>query len=274
MRRRSGREANERSLASHSCLCDLPGYTTQALFGRRSSLASGRSDAADRMAALLTSQLLQSLDAVAEANGAGAERGGSGVGVAPADQTPRRRVFVLAATNVLSAVDPALLRPGRLDRAIFVGPPSRDDRAELFLRLTGRWVAEGRLALQHPLQPDVAADAALLPPALSSGSNLATEPSPQNAAALVALAGRLADLTPGSSGADVVNVARHAATLAIRHALAGEPARHSPGQPSADFSQSVVVYPSHLLDAARELAERQMIGPRASPKTRPQTRAA
>ena len=35
----------------------------------------------------------------------------------------RAGVVVIAATNVVSAVDPALLRPGRLERKVFLGPP-------------------------------------------------------------------------------------------------------------------------------------------------------
>lgn len=40
-------------------------------------------------------------------------------------------VFVLAATNAPWDVDPALRRPGRLDRAVFVGPPDEPARAEI-----------------------------------------------------------------------------------------------------------------------------------------------
>jgi SpoVK/Ycf46/Vps4 family AAA+-type ATPase len=40
-------------------------------------------------------------------------------------------VFVLAATNAPWDLDPALKRPGRLDRTIFVPPPDRDARAAI-----------------------------------------------------------------------------------------------------------------------------------------------
>jgi SpoVK/Ycf46/Vps4 family AAA+-type ATPase len=40
-------------------------------------------------------------------------------------------VFVLAATNHPWDVDPALRRPGRLDRTVFVGPPDADARAAI-----------------------------------------------------------------------------------------------------------------------------------------------
>lgn len=40
-------------------------------------------------------------------------------------------VFVLAATNQPQALDPALMRPGRLDTILYVGPPNLDTRREI-----------------------------------------------------------------------------------------------------------------------------------------------
>jgi cell division protease FtsH len=37
--------------------------------------------------------------------------------------TPRKEVVVIAASNLLEKLDPALLRPGRFDRQVFVSPP-------------------------------------------------------------------------------------------------------------------------------------------------------
>lgn len=51
-------------------------------------------------------------------------------------------VLVLAATNRPQAMDPALLRPGRFDRLIFVGPPDEAARASIFRK----WLAERRCA--------------------------------------------------------------------------------------------------------------------------------
>ncbi|RVW01639.1 AAA family ATPase [Rhodococcus spongiicola] len=52
---------------------------------------------------------------------------------------PLRDVVVLGATNRPDLVDPALLRPGRLERLVFVPPPNADARTEI-LRTSGRSV--------------------------------------------------------------------------------------------------------------------------------------
>ncbi|HWB37297.1 MAG TPA: AAA family ATPase, partial [Rugosimonospora sp.] len=56
-----------------------------------------------------------------------------------------RNVVVIGATNRPDLVDPALLRPGRLERLVFVPPPDAPARADI-LRAAGRGV---------PLAPDV-----------------------------------------------------------------------------------------------------------------------
>ena len=44
---------------------------------------------------------------------------------------PLRDVVVLGATNRPDLIDPALLRPGRLERLVFVPPPDADARAAI-----------------------------------------------------------------------------------------------------------------------------------------------
>jgi transitional endoplasmic reticulum ATPase len=44
---------------------------------------------------------------------------------------PMRDVLVLGATNRPELIDPALLRPGRLERLVYVPPPDADARAEI-----------------------------------------------------------------------------------------------------------------------------------------------
>jgi transitional endoplasmic reticulum ATPase len=41
-------------------------------------------------------------------------------------------ILVIAATNYINKIDPAILRPGRIDKKIFVGPPDFEARIETF----------------------------------------------------------------------------------------------------------------------------------------------
>jgi transitional endoplasmic reticulum ATPase len=50
-----------------------------------------------------------------------------------------RNVVVVAATNRPDLIDPALLRPGRIDRLVYVPPPDADARAQI-LKAAGRKV--------------------------------------------------------------------------------------------------------------------------------------
>ena len=62
--------------------------------------------------------------------------------------TDRGRLLVIATTNRPDAVDPAILRPGRIDRKVYMGPPDLKGRATLFEKLLGRMpVAEDVIAL-------------------------------------------------------------------------------------------------------------------------------
>lgn len=86
-------------------------------------------------------------------------------------------VIVLAATNRVDVLDPALLRPGRFDRQIFVGLPDIKGRASVF-----------KVHLK-PLKTDLDKND---------------------------VARKLAALTPGFSGADISNVCNEAALIAAR----------------------------------------------------------
>ena len=47
----------------------------------------------------------------------------------------RRGVFVIAATNRPDIIDPAMLRPGRLDKLLYVPLPTKDDRLQILQTL-------------------------------------------------------------------------------------------------------------------------------------------
>lgn len=50
----------------------------------------------------------------------------------------RTGVFVIAATNRPDMIDPAMMRPGRLDKPLFVQLPSASEREEILRTLTKR----------------------------------------------------------------------------------------------------------------------------------------
>uniref|UniRef100_A0A8C6WL10 Nuclear VCP like n=1 Tax=Neogobius melanostomus TaxID=47308 RepID=A0A8C6WL10_9GOBI len=48
----------------------------------------------------------------------------------------RRQVYIMAATNRPDIIDPAILRPGRLDKTLYVGLPPAEDRHAILLTVT------------------------------------------------------------------------------------------------------------------------------------------
>ena len=58
-------------------------------------------------------------------------------------------VTVLAATNKPQVIDPALMRPGRLDRIIYVGPPEYEARKQLFEIHLGKMSTEKSIRLDE-----------------------------------------------------------------------------------------------------------------------------
>ncbi|XP_072321846.1 mitochondrial inner membrane m-AAA protease component AFG3L1-like [Eucyclogobius newberryi] len=89
-------------------------------------------------------------------------------------------VIVLAGTNRADILDPALMRPGRFDRHIYLGPPDIKGRASIFK------VHLEKLKLDTCIKLEL-------------------------------LARKLAALTPGFTGADIANVCNEAALIAARH---------------------------------------------------------
>lgn len=126
-------------------------------------------------------------DALAAArDGGGGDGGGASVAVRVVSQlllemdgiAPVKQVVVVAATNRPDIIDPALMRPGRLDRLLYVGPPDAGARERI-------------AQLQLARLPHDATDAALAPAAIAAA-------------------------TEGYSGAEMVAIFRDAAVRAAR----------------------------------------------------------
>ncbi|ETI40106.1 hypothetical protein L914_13867, partial [Phytophthora nicotianae] len=83
----------------------------QSLFGSRST--------AGQTTSRMISQLLMELDAL---------KAVSDDSKAHASDVAAGRIFVLAATNALSAIDPAFLQPGRFENVVYVGLPNANER--------------------------------------------------------------------------------------------------------------------------------------------------
>ena len=92
------------------------------LFDEIDAIASARSLAEGHHQKTLVSQLLVLLDGLED----------------------RGHIFVIGTTNRPEDIDPALRRPGRFDRAIFIGPPSAEGRVAIFEKhMVGMKVSPG-----------------------------------------------------------------------------------------------------------------------------------
>jgi AAA family ATPase len=99
--------------------------------------------------------------------------------------------------------DPALLRPGRLDRILYVGPPDREARKRIFeIRL-------GRMRVDPNINLDMLADL------------VSTSPAFMLCIAVVLITSTNSSMqTDGCSGAEIVSVCQNAAVDAInQHAI-------------------------------------------------------
>lgn len=77
------------------------------------------------MGSKLITQLLVEMDSLREALNSGFAQG-----------MKVQRVTLIAATNVLEAIDAAFLQPGRFDRSIYIDLPNLENRKELFVRFS------------------------------------------------------------------------------------------------------------------------------------------
>lgn len=94
--------------------------------------------------------------------------------LAQMDRTGERGIFVIGATNLPDEIDEAMTRKGRLEKKIYVGPPDKEARKELFeMSIKGRktdfgidcdrlaTLTEGYVSSEIPYIVDEAARAAL-----------------------------------------------------------------------------------------------------------------
>ena len=128
---RNVREVFARARAANPCII---------FFDEMDSLAPNRGKASDSGGVMdrIVSQLLAELDGMTASPG----------------------VFIIGATNRPDLLDPALLRPGRFDRIVYLGVPSQPDGQEQVL---------GALTRKFPLDPsvDIPRLVASAPPTLS-----------------------------------------------------------------------------------------------------------
>lgn len=83
-------------------------------FDEFDSLCPKRSDSGENSSQRVVNQLLTEMDGIED----------------------RKGVFLMAATNRPDIVDPAVLRPGRLDKILYVGLPEDEDRIDILKALT------------------------------------------------------------------------------------------------------------------------------------------
>ena len=93
----------------------------------------------------------------------------------------RNGVFLMAATNRPDIVDPAVLRPGRLDKILYVGLPEHDDRVDILKAVT-----------KNGSKPELGSDVDF---------------------------SEIADLTKGYTGADLAGLVRQASLQTLKESI-------------------------------------------------------
>ncbi len=121
----------------------------------------------------------------------------------------RGKVVVIAATNVPNMLDPALRRPGRFDREIEIGVPTKEGRLDI-LKIHTRNMPLGREVTKSPAQPKGEE-------ASQQGKKYELYSEKDKEKFLVEFAGK----THGFVGADMAMLCKEAAMVVLRRELPG-----------------------------------------------------
>ncbi|KAI8322293.1 AAA-domain-containing protein [Martensiomyces pterosporus] len=128
----------------------------------------------------------------------------------------RKKVYVIAATNRPDIIDPAMLRPGRLDKLLYVELPTPGERAEIMRTLTKKTPLAGDISLD-----EIASD----------------------------------ERCNGFSGADLAGLIREAAVAALRSVFFGKSdAGGESREQNAKRNQNILVTKEHFDTALSRIA--------------------
>jgi SpoVK/Ycf46/Vps4 family AAA+-type ATPase len=193
------------------------------------------------------------LDALAPARGGGSDAGGVTDRVVSAllseiDGLPSD-VFVIAATNRPDMIDPALLRPGRFDKRIYLPPPETPEDRALILTAATRHL---------DLAPDVDLDAvARLLPEGVTGADLAGVVADAYYAAMEDESTRAEQPSSTTSDSTRRSQSRRRpvplmGSLVVRRGeeVVTGPAEQQDAEDDEDLEPALLVYQSHLATAA------------------------
>mmetsp|Transcript_12202 Transcript_12202/g.20392 ORF Transcript_12202/g.20392 Transcript_12202/m.20392 type:complete len:151 (-) Transcript_12202:799-1251(-) len=122
-----------------------------------------------------------------------------------------KQVIVVAATNRPDMLDPALIRPGRIDRKVYVSPPDAESRKQILkIELSRMPLEESTVRQESPPSP---------PPAAAASSSSSSTFDDLTFHELVSA-------TDGFSGAEIVAACSEAAMLAIEEAKSALSVEH------------------------------------------------
>jgi transitional endoplasmic reticulum ATPase len=162
-------------------------------------------------------------------------------------------VFVIAATNRPDMIDPALLRPGRIERHIYIPPPDKEGRKEIFkIHLRGKPLAYDDEDVKKAVErlKEELRDFKEKVKGVSDVDKLPDELRRKLEDKIRdVICEWLAEKTDGYTGADIEAVCREAGMLAIREAV-------KPGmtkEESREVAKRIKIIKKHLEQALQKV---------------------